>query len=213
MRRDRRGGGGARRRSRRQFGAGQDPVQRGAVAGERARGVRRRGAGDRGARACRCARPDHRQGAGGRQPFDRRDRRGGGGRGPGPDRRCHRRADHRQGDRDGRRQAADGDQPPRGACADGAAHRGRPVSLLPVPRLRRAHPDRRGAGDRRLHAARHHPGRRDRRGLRQDREAAGAGLSGRPAGGEGSGAGKSFAVCFAAADAGAARAGLSRCRG
>ena len=80
------------------------------------------------------------------QPFDRRDRRGGGGRGPRPDRRCHRRADHRQGDRDGRRQAADGDQPPRGACADGAAHLGRPVSLLPVPRLRRPHPDRRGAG-------------------------------------------------------------------
>ena len=146
MRRDRRRGGGAQRRSRRQFGAGQDPVQRGAVAGERARGVRRRGAGNRGARACRCARPDHRQGAGGRQPFDRRDRRGGGGRGPRPDRRCHRRADHRQGDRDGRRQAADGDQPPRGACADGAAHLGRPVSLLPVPRLRRPHPDRRGAG-------------------------------------------------------------------
>ena len=34
-------------------------------------------------------------------------------------------------------------------------------------------------------------GRRDRRGLRQDREAAGAGLSRRPAGGEGGGAGKS----------------------
>ncbi len=195
MRRDRRGGGGAQRRSRRQFGAGQDPVQRGAVAGERARGVRRRGAGDRGARACRRARPHHRQGAGGREPFDRRDRRGGGGRGPRPDRRCHRRADHRQGDRDGRRQAADGDQPPRGACIDAAAHRGGAVSLLPVPRVGRPHPDRRGAGRRRLHADRHHPGRRDRRGVRQDREASRARLSGRAAGGEGSGAGKPFALC------------------
>ena len=44
------------------------------------------------------------------------------------------------------------------------------VSLLPVPRLRRPHPDRRGARRRRLCAARHHGRRRDRRGLRQGRE-------------------------------------------
>ena len=44
----------------------------------------------------------------------RRRRRGG----PGPDRRRHRRADHRKGDRAGARQAAGRGQPSRGACAD-----------------------------------------------------------------------------------------------
>ena len=53
--------------------------------------------------------------------------------------------DHRQGDRAGRREAADRGQSSRSARADGAAHRRGRVSLLPVPRLRRPHPDRRGA--------------------------------------------------------------------
>ena len=72
--------------------------------------------------------------------------------GPGPDRRRDRRADHRQGDRAGLREAADRGQSSRSACADGAAHRRHAVSLLPVPRLRRTHADRRGAGRRRLRA-------------------------------------------------------------
>ena len=76
--------------------------------------------------------------------------------GPGPDRRRDRRPHHRQGDRAGRREAADRRQSSRGACADRAAHRRHGVSLLPVPRLGRAHADRRGARCRQLRAARHH---------------------------------------------------------
>ena len=102
--------------------------------------------------------------------------------GPGPDRRRHRRAHHRQGDRAGRREAADRGQSSRGACADRAADRRHGVSLLPVPRLRRAHADRRGARRRQVCAARHHARRRDRRSLRQDRQAARARLSGRAGG-------------------------------
>ena len=56
--------------------------------------------------------------------FDEHRRRRGGGRAR-PDRRRHRRADHRQGDRAGQRQAADRGQPSRGACADRAADRRR----------------------------------------------------------------------------------------
>ena len=150
--------------------------------------VRRRGAGDRRARPCRGAGPHHRQGDdGGRQDL-RRDRRHCRRRRPGPDRRRDRRPDHRQGDRAGQRQAADGDQPSRSPCADRAADGGNTVPLLPVPRLRRPHPDPGGARRRRLRAARHHLGRRHRRGLRQDREAAGPRLSRRPAGREGGGA-------------------------
>ena len=85
-----------------------------------------------------------------------RPRRRRGGRGSGADRRRHRRADHRQGDRAGAREAADRRQSSRGACADRAAHRRNVIPLLPVPRLRRPHPDRRGARRRRLRAPRHH---------------------------------------------------------
>ena len=101
--------------------------------------------------------------------------------GPGPDRRRDRRADHRQGDRAGEREAADRGQSPRGARAHRAADRRHAVSLLPVPRLRRPYPDRRGARRRRLRAARHHHRRRDRRSLRQDRQAARPRLSRRAA--------------------------------
>ena len=108
-------------------------------------------------------------------------RRRGGGR-PRPDRRRHRRAHHREGDRAGRREAADRGQSSRSARADRAAHRRHGVSLLPVPRLGRAHADRRGARCRQIRAARHHARRCDRRSLRQDREAARPRLSGRPGG-------------------------------
>ena len=60
----------------------------------------------------------------------------------------------------------------------------------------------------RLCAARHHHRRRHRRGLRQDREAAGPGLSGRTAGREGSGARQSAALRAAAADDRTAGAGF-----
>ena len=120
---------------------------------------------------------------------------------PRADRRRHRRPDHGQGDRAGQAQAADRGQPPRSACAHRAADRRDAVSLLPVPRLRRPHPVRRGARRRRLCAHRHHAGRRHRRSLRQDREALGPRLSGRPAGREGSRARQRHALCAAAADA------------
>jgi hypothetical protein len=69
------------------------------------------------------------------------------------------------GDRAGQREAAARGQSSRGARADRAAHRWHAVSVLPVPRLRRAHPDRRRARRRQLCAARHHRRRRHRRGL------------------------------------------------
>ena len=105
-------------------GPGQNPVQYRAVADQRACRLRRRGAGDRRARPCRGAGPHHRQGDGGGRQDLQRDRRHRGGRGPRPDRRRDRRPHHRQGDRAGQRQAADGDQPPRGPCADRAADGG-----------------------------------------------------------------------------------------
>ena len=117
----------------------------------------------------------------GRLRLQRSRRHRGGGR-PRADRRRDRRPDHRQGDRAGAGEAADRRQSSRGACAHAAADRRRAVPLLPVSRLRRPHPDRRGARRRRLCAARHHARRRHRRGLRQDRKAARARLSGRPAG-------------------------------
>ena len=169
MRRDRRGGGraaGPRARP--------DPVQRGAVADRGARRVRRRGAGDRGARPCRGARPDHRPGDEGGRAQLRQPRRHRRRRRARADRRRDRGADHRQGDRAGEREAADRGQSSRGARADRAAHRRHAVSVLPVPRLRRAHPDRRRARRRQLCAARHHRRRRHRRSLRQGREAPGA---------------------------------------
>ena len=98
-------------------------------------------------------------------------------------------------------QAADRGQSSRSPRAHRAADRRHAVSLLPVPRLRRPHPDRRRARRRRLCAARHHAGRRHRRGLRQDRQAARPRLSGRAAGREGSGARRRRPLRAAAADA------------
>ena len=160
-------------------GRGYHRVQRGAVADRRTCGLRRRGAGNRGARPCGGARPHHRDCDGGRRPRVRRSRRRGGGGRSRADRRRHRRPDHRQGDCDRARKAADRRQPSRGPRPDGAADRRHIVSLLPVSRLRRPYPDRRGARRRRLRAPRHHARRRDRRGVRQDREAARPRLSGR----------------------------------
>ena len=83
-------------------GPRQDPVQYRAVAGERACRLRRRGAGDRRARPCRGARPHHRQGHGRRPAAPSTSIDGiAAAAGPGPDRRRHRRPDHRQGDRAG----------------------------------------------------------------------------------------------------------------
>ena len=60
-----------------------DSVQHRAVADQRARRLRRRGAGDRGPRPCRGARPDHRpRAAGGRQDLGRDRRHRGSGRAP-----------------------------------------------------------------------------------------------------------------------------------
>ena len=120
--------------------------------------------------------------------------------GPGPDRRRHRRADDGEGDRAGARQAADRRQSSGSARAHGAADRRDAVSLLPVSRLRRPYPNSRRARRRRLCAARRHGRRRDRRGLRQDREIARPRLSRRPAGRERGGARRSRALRAAAAD-------------
>ena len=181
------------------------PVQHRAVAGQRARRVRRRGAGDRGARPRRGARPHHRQVHGRGAVFLRIGRRHCGGSRAWVDRRSHRRAHDREGDRAGAREAARRRQPPRSARADGPAHRRHAVPLLPVPRLRRPHPDRRRARRRRLSAARHHGRRRHRRSLRQDRKTPWPRLSGRPAGGEGGHHRRCRTLRFAAADGRASR--------
>ena len=136
----------------------QDPVQHRAVADHRARRLRRRGAGDRRARPCRGARPHHRARRMTRGRHDASPTSTASPPPPGP------------GLIGGvivglttakaialvARQAADRGQSSRGARADRAADRRDAVSLLPVPRLRRPHPDRRGARRRRLRAARHH---------------------------------------------------------
>ena len=101
---------------------------------------------------------------------------------PRPDRRRHRRADHGESDRDGARHAADRGEPSRGPRADAAADLRAGVSLLPVSRLRRSHPDRRGDRRRQLCPARHHRRRRHGRGLRQGRKDARAALSRRTGG-------------------------------
>ena len=163
-----------------------DSVQHRAVAGQRARRIRRRGAGDRRARPCRGARCHHRQGDGRGGDVVRSARRHRRRRRARPDRRRHRRPDHGEGHRARPRQAADRGQSSGGACAHRAAHRRDAVSLLPVSRLRRPYPNPRRARRRRLSALRRHGRRRDRRGLRQDREVARPRLSGRPAGREGS---------------------------
>ena len=196
------------RRSRGRTAAGrprQDSVEYRAVADQRARGLRRRGAGNRRARACRGARSHYQQGDGRSRHRLRQARRRRRRLRPRPDRRRDRRADHRQGDFAGRGQTADGGQSPRGACAHRAADRRRAVSLLPVSGLRRPHADSRGARRRRLCAARQHDGRRHRRGLRQDREASGARLSRRPAGRERGDGRQSGALRLAAPDAGTRR--------
>ena len=151
---------------------------------QRACRIRRRGAGNRRPRPCRGARPRHRQGDGRGADFVRRPRRRRGRRRAGADRRRHRRADHGEGDRARPQQAARRRQSPGSACADRAAHRRGAISLLPVSRLRRPHPNPRRARRRRLSAARRHRRRRDRRGVRQDGKIARAGLSRRAAGGK-----------------------------
>ncbi len=178
----------------------QDPVQRGAVADRPARGLRGRSAGDCGARPRRGARPGHRQGHERGAGDVRRPRRHRRRRRTRPDRRGDRGSHHRQGDRAGDRETAGRGQSSRGPRAHRPAHRSDAVPVLPVPRLRRPHPDRRGARGGRIRAARHHRRRRHRRSLRQDREAAGAGLPRRTAGREGSALRQSGALCAAAAD-------------
>ena len=123
-------------------------------------------------------------------------------RGPRPDRRRDRRPDHRESDRDGARHAADRGQPSRGPRADAAADLRAGVSLLPVSRLRRPHPDRRGDRRRQICPARHHRRRRHGRGLRQGRKNAGAALSGRTGSRARRARRQRHAVCISAADAG-----------
>ena len=180
--------------------ARRDPLQRGAEPDRRACRLWRRGAGDRRPRACGGDRPPRRAGAR-RTPACTIDEIDGiaAAAGPGPDRRRARRAHHRQGAGAGDPQAAPRRQPPRGACADGAADRRDRLPVSPPPRLGRAHAARGGARRRRLRAPRHDDRRRDRRGLRQGREAARPRLSGRPAG--------------RAGGAEAATRSASRCRG
>ena len=136
---------------RRERRLGADPVQHRAFADRGAYAVRRRGAGDRRARPCRRARRHHVAAAmkesrhslsaivGGRR-----------GRGSRPDRRRHRRPDHRKGDRDGARHAADRGQSSRGPRADATADLRAGVSVLSVSGLRRPHPDRRRHRRRRI---------------------------------------------------------------
>ena len=129
---------------------------------------------------------------------------GGGRRRPRPDRRRDRRPHHREGDRDGARYAADRGQSSRGPRADAAADLRAGVSLLPVPRLRRPHPDRRRGRRRQICAARHHRRRRDGRGFRQGRKDAVAALSRRTGGRARRGERRRQAVRLSAADARAA---------
>ena len=197
------------RQSRRQR---KNPLQYRALADRRARPLRRRGAGDRRARPCRPARRHCRPRHEGRRRLLRAAFGGGGGRGPRPDRRRHRRAHHGESDCDGARHAADRGQSSRGACADAAADMRAGVSLLPVPRVRRPHPDRRRGRRRQLCAARHHRRRRHGRSLRQGRKDAVAALSGRAAGRACGSHGDAKAICVSAADAGAGRMRISRCR-
>ena len=159
------------------------PVQHRAVADQRARRFRRRGAGDRRARPCRGARSHHRPGDGGGRASASTTLDGvAAAAGPGLIGGVIVGLTTAKAIALVQRKAADRRQSSRSACADRAADRRHAVSLLPVPRLRRPHPDPRGARRRRLRAARHDGRRRHRRSLRQDREAAGARLSGRAAG-------------------------------
>ena len=121
--------------------------------------------------------------------------------GPGPDRRRAGRADDRQGHGAGDRQAVRRRQPSRGARAGGAARRPARFSLSAAARLRRPYADPRGQGGRRLSAARRDDGRRDRRSVRQDRQAARPALSGRPGGRSGGARGRPRPLRLAAAAA------------
>ena len=87
------------------------------------------------------------------------------------------------------------------------------ISLLPVSRLRRPHPNSRRARRRRLSAARRHGRRRHRRSLRQDRQIARPRLSGRSAGREGGDARRPEALRAAAADERPPATPIFRCRG
>ncbi len=129
---------------------------------------------------------------------------GGGRRRPRPDRRRDRRPHHRQSDRDGARYAVDCGQSSRSPCADAAADLRARLSLLPVPCVRRSHPDRRRGRRRPICAARHHRRRRDGRSLRQGRKDAVAALSRRTGGRTISGERRPQTLCLSAADARAA---------
>ena len=178
LRRDGGRRGGARRRRPRPH-----PCQRGAGAVGGAPPLRRRGAGDRRARACRVPGRDHRRGHARSRHRLPPPRRGGGDGRARPDRRPAGRRHHRQGHRAGARAAAGGGQPPGGARAHRRPH-GRTAAALPAAAgLGRAHPAARGAGCRPLSAARHHHRRRAGGGLRQDRQAAGSRPAGRARGG------------------------------
>ena len=126
-------------------------------------------------------------------------------RGSRPDRRRDRRPHHRESDRDGARYAADRGEPSRGPRADAAADLRAGVSLLPVSRLRRPHPDRRRDRRRQLCPARHHRRRRHGRSLRQGRKNARPALSGRTGGRACRRRRRRQTVCIAAADARARR--------
>ena len=118
---------------------------------ERARGLRRRGAGDRRPRPCRGARPHHRQGHGaGRLRLSTRIDGIAAAAGPGLIGGVIVGLTTAKAIALVQRQAADRGQSSGSPCAHRAADRRHAVSLLPVPRLRRPHPDRRRARRRRL---------------------------------------------------------------
>ncbi len=111
------------------------------------------------------------------------------------------------------RKAADRGQPSRSPCAHRAAHRQRAVSLLPVPGLRRPHPDRRRARRRRLYAARHHAWTTpSAKPSTRPRSCSGLGYPGGPQVEKEAARGNADALRAAAADAAAARTPTSRCR-
>ncbi len=141
----------------------------------------------------------------------RRSRRRRGCGGSGADRRRAGRPLGGQGLRDRLRQAVPGGQPSGGACAGAAARRPAAVSLSAAARLGRPHADPRRRGRRRICPARRHDGRRHRRGVRQDRQAARPRLSRRPRGRGGGVAGRSRPLRRCPARCSAARPPISRC--
>ena len=163
---------------------GPHPVERRAFADQGSRAVRRRGAGDRRARPCRSARR-HRRGGDASRPASAYPQLDGVAAAAGP------------GLIGGvivglttAKAIALVHRTPLLAINHLEAHALTPrlvgaarLSLLPVPRLGRPHPDRRRARRRQLCAARHHGRRCDRRGIRQGRQAARPAVPRRPAGG------------------------------